>query len=140
MPEVKPLTPEVAYCRATVRAWERLRLLYNTILLIPGVLVIWRTLRLQEEMMASAPPGSPAPLVHPLGLTALAVVFGVVANICYCLGPYAEFVVTALGFPVTGERVRYFVFAMGVLLSLAVVGMTWLTIEFSFLSASFKGM
>lgn len=123
-----------------MRAWERLRLLYNTILLVPGVLVIWRTLRLQEEMVVSASPGSPALLVHPLGLTALSVVFGVVANICYCLGPYAEFAITALGFPVTGERARYFVFAMGVLLSLAVMGMTWLTIEFSFLSASFKGM
>ena len=85
---MKPLSPEIAYSRATVRSWERLRLIYNGILLVPGVLLIWRTLTLQAttENLSVVPIGGVVELI------AQAVVFGVVANICYCLGPYVEFV------------------------------------------------
>jgi hypothetical protein len=124
---MKPLTPEIEYCRATVRVWERLRILYNMILLLPGVALIWRTVHLQKLT------GS-YPLGEPLELIATALVFGLGANICYCLGPYVEFVMTALGFPLSGERTRYFVFGLGVLLSISMIGLSWLYAEYYFVT------
>jgi hypothetical protein len=126
---MKPLTPEIEYCRATVRVWERLRILYNAILLLPGVALIWRTLHLQK------PTGRGSyPLGEPLELIATALAFGLGANICYCLGPYVEFVMTALGLPLSGERTRYFVFGLGVLLSISMIGLSWLYVEYYFVT------
>ena len=131
MSDLKPLTPEIAYCRATVKGWERLRLLYNVILLVPGVLVLWRTLYLQDELIEKGLHIVPAyPIAPPLELIALSVIFGFVANICYCLGPYLEFLMTAWGVPLTGRRSRYFSFGMGVMLSLVLIGLAWLYVEY----------
>jgi hypothetical protein len=69
-----------------------------------------------------------------LELIATALVFGLGANICYCLGPYVEFVMTALGFPLSGERTRYFVFGLGVLLSISMIGLSWLYAEYYFVT------
>lgn len=126
MSEVESLTSEIARCRSMVRAWERLRLLYNGVLLIPGGLALWRTMSLQAELLEE---GNASLLSHPLELVAWSVAFGVMANVCYCLGPYLELVIWACGFPITGQRLRYFVFGIGMMVSLAVVGVAWLVVE-----------
>ena len=131
---MKPLTPEIEYCRATVKAWEKLRFLYNGILLLPGIALIVRTVHLQGVATAGNPPGMEYPLRHPVELVAGAFAFGFGANLLYCLGPYAEFVMTALGFPMSGQRMRYFVFGLGVMLSLAVMSLPWLFVEYYFVS------
>ena len=66
-------------------------------------------------------------------------IFGFVANICYCLGPYAEFVLTALGFPVSGKRARWFLFGVGMLLSLALVSAAWLYVEYWYVTSLVTG-
>jgi hypothetical protein len=134
---VKPLTPEIEYCRATVKAWERLRLLYNAILVVPGIMVLSRTIYLASNHgLGGLPPGVDGIVAgDALGFIALSFVFGFVANICYCVGPYAEFVIAALGFPISGERSRYLVFGLGVMLSLGVIGCAWLSVEYSAVSS-----
>jgi hypothetical protein len=139
---VKPLTPEIEYCRATVRKWERLRILYNIILLIPGVAVIWRILYLGNQMgldHSMAFDGNIFPIGDPLELIASALTFGLVANICYCLGPYTEFVITALGFPISGARSRYLIFGIGVMISLGVVALPWVYVEYYVVSSLIPG-
>jgi hypothetical protein len=54
---MKPLTLEIEYCRPTVRVWERLRILYNAILLLSGVALIWRTWHLQKLTGGLLPSG-----------------------------------------------------------------------------------
>lgn len=135
---MKPFSPEIEYSRTTVRAWERLRLFYNLILVIPGGAILGRTFHLQSEFKLAA--GTVLnqhafPLAHPVELIALSFVFGFVANVCFCLGPYSEFVVTAIGYPLTGQRSRYFVFGLGVMLSLGVMALPWLYVEYFFVSS-----
>jgi len=69
-----------------------------------------------------------------LELIATALAFGLGANICYCLGPYVEGVMTALGLPLSGERTRYVVFGLGVLLSISMIGLPWLCVEYYFVT------
>lgn len=137
---MKPLTPEIEYCRATVKSWERLRLIYNLILILPGIAIILRTISLQDQMMAGlTPQDMHYPFGHPIELIAGGFVFGFGANLCFCLGPYAEFVITALGFPLSGQRGRYFMFGLGVMLSLSVIALPWLWVEFWFISPLIPG-
>lgn len=134
---MKPLTPEIEYCRATVKSWERLRLLYNAIMLVAGGLVLLRTLYLQDQPELDAEAamlGTIYPIAHPLELIAVSVLFGCVANVCYCLGPYLEFVITAAGFPISGQRSRYLIFGLGTMLSVAVIGCAWLAVEYYLVS------
>ncbi len=126
---MKQLSPEIEFCRETLKSWEKLRLLYNGILLGPGIALLWRILHVQGEMMAENPPGMGFVIMHPVDLFVRATLFGVCANICYCLGPYSEFAITALGFPVTGRRIRYFLFGLGLLISLGVIMLVWVTLE-----------
>ncbi len=41
---------------------------------------------------------------------------------------------TALGLPLSGERTRYFVFGLGVLLSISMIGLPWLCVECYFVT------
>lgn len=136
---MKPLTPEIKYCRATVKAWERLRLYYNVLLVIPGIAIVLRVLHLQNEMAETDPAALAVSGVQAIGspllLVAYSFVFGFAANLCFCLGPYAEFVITALGFPITGQRTRFLIFGMGVTLSLGVMALPWLYAEYYFVSS-----
>ena len=129
---MKPLTPEIEFCRATVKSWEKLRLLYNVILLLPGIALIWRIIHVQQVMMAANPPGMGFPIMHPAEVVIGAFVFGFCANLCFCLGPYTEVVITALGFPLSARRIRYFIFGLGLILSLAVISVLWLLMELDF--------
>ena len=133
---MKPLTPEIEYCRATVKSWEKLRFLYNAILILPGIAIILRAIYLQDQFMESGnlSMGEQYPIGHPIDLVASAFVFGFAANLCYCLGPYTEFVITALGFPISGQRSRYLLFGLGTMLSLAVLSLPWLWVEYYFVT------
>ena len=100
--------------KGIVLSWEKLRLIYNGVLLLPGLIVcviyfresLWRV----WEGFATR-----LQLVVEIGIGAL--IFGLAANICYCLGPYTECLVAAAGFPVTGRKVRPFLFGVGLLMS-----------------------
>ena len=65
---MKLLTPEIEFCRATVKSWEKLRLLYNVILLLPGIALIWRIIHLQQVMKAANPRGWGSPSCIPPSL------------------------------------------------------------------------
>jgi len=128
---MKPLTPEIEFCRATVKSWEKLRLLYNGILLVPGIVLIWRIIHLQQVMMAEKPPGMGFPIMHPAKIVIWAFVFGFCANLCFCLGLYTEVVITALGFPLSTRRIRYFLFGLGLMISLGSIMLVWFMLELS---------
>ena len=89
--------------KGIVLGWEKLRLVYNAILLLPGLVVctvyyregLWRV---AEGFLTRFH------LLIEVGIGAL--LFGLAANVCYCLGPYAECVIAAAGFPVTGRKIR----------------------------------
>ena len=110
---------EIESSRATVLWWEKMRLVYNGILLVPGIMLAWWHVRVG---------------MHPPGPTSLpdtvagCVAFGFLANVCYCLGPYVEFVVISRGFPRTAPRLRWFLWGLGLLLSLALISGTWITL------------
>ena len=80
-----------------MKSWEKLRILYNGVLLLPGI----------------------------------ALLFGVCANVCFCLGPYSEFIVTALGFPLTARKIRVLLFSLGLMMSLGIIILVWFLVEFS---------
>ncbi|MDG2486362.1 MAG: hypothetical protein P8M65_01505 [Roseibacillus sp.] len=128
---MKALTPEIEFCRKTLKSWEKLRLLYNGILLFPGVALLWRILHLQGEADAQSPPGMGFSFMDPVDLVVRAVLFGICANICFCLGPYTEFVITALGFPLSARRIRHFLFGAGLMISLGGIMLVWFMLELS---------
>jgi len=95
---------EKAALREIVLGWERLRLLYNGLLLIPGLVVVavWSTRQ-----------GMP----FPVGVVG-AVLVGLGANLAYFLGPLAELYLRGLfrdGEPI--GRGRWLLFGAGVVIS-----------------------
>jgi hypothetical protein len=92
-------TPTV---KGTWLAWERLRILYNVILLVQGLICL--------------------SVLHPREtfIWMIIVTFAACANVLYCLGPLTEISIAA----VLGRRmdgVRYFIFAVGLLFSMYVI-------------------
>ena len=69
--------------------------------------------------------------MDPVDLVVPAVLFGIGANICFCLGPYTEFIITALGFPLSARRIRYFLFGAGLMISLGGIMLVWFMLELS---------
>ena len=120
---------EVAFCRRVVKSWEKLRVLYIGVLLIPGLALLLRTLHLQQEIMAQNPPGMGYPIMEPVALFAGSFLFGIGANVCFCLGPYGEIMMAALGFSLTARRIRSVLFGLGLVLSLGVVMLVWFLVE-----------
>ena len=57
--------------------------------------------------------------------------FGFCANLCFCLGLYTEVVITALGFPLSTRRIRYFLFGLGLMISLGGIMLVWFMLELS---------
>lgn len=91
--------------RRIVVEWERLRLVYNAVLLVPGLVVLWAMVR-----YAGMPAGVAA---------AGGVVVGVGANVAFFLGPLAEFYLSAVflgGRPI--GRGRWLFFGAGLVVSL----------------------
>ena len=128
---MKELESEVEFCRRTMKSWEKLRLLYNGVLLLPGIALLWRILHLQAERMAQNPPGMGFPIMAPVDLFIRALLFGICANVCFCLGPYSEFIVTALGFPLTASKIRVPLFSLGLIMSLGIIMLVWFLMELS---------
>jgi len=124
---VKQIGPEIELCRQTVKGWENLRLIYNGILLIAGGILLWRVFYLQGSMEGLSGGG----LVIRGNLVVWSILFGIGANVCFCLGPYTEFIVIALGFPLSARKIRYFLFALGLLSSLGAIMLVWGSVEFS---------
>ena len=97
--------PQLSSVRDTVKSWEFMRLIYNAVLLVPGIFIAWR--------VASGGFGVIGLATWWGDLLLQCVAFGATANVFYCLGPYAEVVIVALGFPLTGTRLRYILFGWG---------------------------
>lgn len=100
--------PETAALRELVRAWERLRLLYNAIMIFPGlgVLALWIT-------RGNLPIG---------GAILFGILVGLGANAAFFLGPLAELYLR--GFFRHGEGIgkgRWLIFSAGLVVSAAVV-------------------
>ena len=126
---MKELESEVEFCRRIVKSWEKLRLLYNGALLFPGTVLLWRILHLQAERMAQNPPGMEFPIMDPVTLFISALLFGICANVCFCLGPYSEFIVIALGFSLTARKIRVLLFSLGLMMSLGIIMLVWFLME-----------
>ena len=126
---MKELESEVEFCRRIVKSWEKLRLLYNGALLFPGTVLLWRILHLQAERMAQNPPGMGFPIMDPVTLFISALLFGICANVCFCLGPYSEFIVIALGFSLTARKIRVLLFSLGLMMSLGIIMLVWFLME-----------
>ena len=97
----KPLNSEL---REIVIGWERLRILYNIILFLVGVAAIFVCMR--------APYFNLAESIIP------AIMFGIFANICFCMGPTAETYIRAIFNSQDVRAVRIALFLLGTLLSL----------------------
>lgn len=100
--------PEMAALGELVRAWEKLRLLYNGIMILPGlaVLVLWVTRG-----------NLPIP-----GAIAFGLIVGLGANTAFFLGPLTEIYLRALFR--RGEGIgkgRWLIFSAGLVVSGAVV-------------------
>lgn len=128
---MKELESEVEFCRRIVKSWEKLRLLYNGALLFPGIVLLWRILHLQAERMAQNPPEMGFPIMDPVTLFISALLFGICANVCFCLGPYSEFIVIALGFSLTARKIRVLLFSLGLMISLGIIILAWFLVEVS---------
>ncbi len=97
----KPVHSEL---RDIVIGWERLRILYNIILFLVGVIAIFVCLR--------APYFELAETILP------AIVFGVFANACFCAGPTAETYIRVIFNNQDVKTLRISLFILGTLLSL----------------------
>lgn len=81
-----------------IKGWEKLRLLYNAILLIPGVIILF--LIDQRNIM---PSGTSIPS---------ALLFAICANIGFCLGPFTELYIRGIFFrdqPTPWLRALFFI-------------------------------
>lgn len=107
---------KVASAREIVVAWEKLRLIYNVVMLLIGGVLLGVALDYVVSTQVAVPLAPPAVI-----MITFAVLFGTVANVCYCLGPYTELMLVALGYPESGNKVRYFLFGVGLLFSIIVM-------------------
>ena len=108
-PDLQSASPErecATDARLIVREWERLRLFYNGVLAVFGVAVLVRL-----AAISFFPPGM---LIVGSGMVAIG------ANVCFCLGPLWE-IYSCVFRDLTSfsPKPRLFVFAAGLLLSLA---------------------
>ena len=74
-----------ATIRDIVGHWEKRRLVYNAILLVPGLLIVGRVYSLSG-------PARYGPEIATFFIVVWAGIFAVMANICFTLAPYVEFV------------------------------------------------
>ena len=106
-------TDETArYQKQAWLAWERVRIVYNAVLFVQGLTSVYFLWQLDKIADYHYRFGS--------SWVGFAILFGVVANVFYCLGPLAEACVHRL----IGRgmvRARYFLFAVGLLLSMGLI-------------------
>ncbi len=101
------------YLKRASLTWEMLRVVYNLVLLAEGLWILRKVL---------APVFLDGPGV-------LILLFGVVANAFYCLGPLLE-TYAYVGFAERIGRARYVLFATGLLFSM------WFVFKWAMLAAS----
>ncbi|WP_035611543.1 hypothetical protein [Haloferula sp. BvORR071] len=102
--------------REIVIAWERLRLLYNALLAIPGILVIVAAVSETNTTL--------------IGAIISGTLVAVGANLCFMLGPLAELYLRGIfrkGEPL--GRGRWLIFGSGTLLSLFLVILTFVQLK-----------
>lgn len=113
------------YLKGARLAWEKLRIVYNLILLVQGLTCVYFLWELDK--MAQYPPYRLGPW------WAGAFLFGMVANAFYCLGPLAEVGVYRV-LRLRIGRARYLLFAAGLLLSVGVIllaaGRVWFRMSY----------
>lgn len=119
------MTEENTSVRTRLLAWERLRILYNLIMLFIGIFV---ALSVYHNVNAIDPELRQGFLFSysPACIIGLSFVFGVAANVMYTLGPAFEIYVVSF----TGFRFRSFsriiLFAIGLVISLGIQVILWL--------------
>ena len=111
-----------AAIREVVVHWEKRRLVYNGILLVPGMLIIAKVFLLGDFAGMDV-------VTTMAGIVIWVGIFAVMANVCFTLGPYLELVLNILGYRLTGIKIRPFVFMMGLLWSGFVMFVVWLLLE-----------
>ena len=100
-PKIKAPNSEL---REIVIGWERLRVLYNIILLLVGVIAIFVTVQ--------------QPFFNLEEVVIPAILFGIFANFCFCLGPVAETYIRVIFNTQDIKSMRLGLFILGTLLSL----------------------
>jgi hypothetical protein len=98
------------YTKQAWLAWEKLRIVYNLVLLIVGLPCLWLLMLLANFVGQGD--------YYAFGFFSNGtVLFGVAANAFYCLGPLADVCVYSF-VDIRMGRARYFLFAAGLLLSM----------------------
>ena len=97
--------PTNSELRSIVIGWERMRILYNIILFLIGIVAIFFIMR--------------APFYKLEDTILSAIVFGVFANICFCAGPTIETYIRVIFNTQDIRSLRLSLFILGTLLSLA---------------------
>jgi len=97
----KPVNSEL---RDIVIGWERMRILYNIILFLVGVVAIFVCMR--------------APFFELEDSILPAIAFGIFANVCFCAGPIAEIYIRVIFNSQDVKTLRISLFILGTLLSL----------------------
>ncbi len=107
------------YVINSVYKWEKLRILYNIVMLVVGIpiaVVIYRTLQ-------GLPPTfhDSLKIVFDVGgIIKASIIFGLFANLFYCLGPLVDIYYYVFIKKRMSKLFRYGLFIAGLLLSLAV--------------------
>lgn len=101
--------------RSIILGWEKLRILYNLILLGVGLLVV-----LEARKVG----------MHASEITAGVFLMAVGANAGFCIGPMSELYFCTFLQKRSLETLRIPMFALGLIMSLALFGLFYLTIGF----------
>ena len=108
------LQEAAAYLKKTWLAWERLRIFYNVILLVEGLLC------LEYLRYLAVKSGHLCANIFGTRIWLMIIVFGVLANAFYCFGPLAEvFLITISKHRFA--RARSLLFAAGLLFSMFII-------------------
>lgn len=107
------------YLKKACLAWEKLRVVYNALLLVEGLIGLWTLRRLGERA------DHLCPNVFGPGVWRFIILFGVVANVFYCVGPLVE-AYTSVVLARRMNRGRYVLFVAGLLFSMYVILCLWM--------------
>jgi len=99
--------------KRAIVSWEKLRLIYNVVLLLEGLFVSWCVWSIFESS---------------LQYVWAVVVFGLTANAFYCMGPLVEVYASVIYGRRLG-RYRYLLFAAGLLFSMIVIAYLWFVLD-----------
>jgi len=113
------MTDESPSVKERLVSWERLRLIYNVVMLLAGIPIAASIYRIVQALPATVRNrltfdySASSIIMH-------SILFGILANIAYLFGPILEVYWTAFTRRKFGRRARYCVFAIGLVFSVAV--------------------